>query len=488
MRATAGVAALGLAALFYFHLGAGLTLELTDEGHLANLSWRLAEGGLPHRDWQTLYPPSVFVLQGALLRWVGTDLAVLHAALTVAEVLIVLLVFGLARRVAGRPAALLAWVPLVIIWGTPLWIFDTPYPNHYATLCTLAALAILLASRGTARHAFAAGLCLGLATGFKQTTGVVAYCAVLWFFLYERAQLPTALRLDGTALALGRWVRGAAIAATAFLATAYLLRMPHAWTTAALLTPLLTTAALLARREWRQPPAPAQVANSLRQAAATTAGLAVAPGLVVVWYWRAGALAALASDTLVDLPQKFTWFTPFPTPSPGTWALGAGLVALWTALSTAPRRVGHAWVVAALIGVGLFAVGAGTASGLSSLGGSTIGAVSGLLALAIIVLVWATLPALFPLQAPGAGRAAADDRRPLALVLFAAAWSLLLLQPAADLLHVLMVSPIFAVLFAYHLDRLLASPTRRRAAAAGLFASALVAATAAPFALTLVRA
>lgn len=481
VTSAAGVAALGLAALLYFHLGAGFTLELTDEGHLTYLSWRLAQGGLPHRDWHTLYPPPVFVLQGALLRWVGTDLAVLHAALAVAKVAIVLLVFWLARQVAGRAAALLAWIILVAIWGTPLWIFDTPYPNHYATLCTLAALAALLAGRGAARYAFAAGLCLGLASAFKQTTGVLAYWGVLWFLLYERAGRPFAgPHLGGAALTLARWGRAAAIAASALFGAGYLLRMPHAWTTTVLLTPLLATAALLARREWRRPPAAAQVADSLRQAIAATAGATVAPGLVALWYWRAGALPALASDTLIDLPQKFSWFTPFAMPSLFTWAVGLGLAALWAALSTArPRLRRAAWAAAALIGVGLFAAAAGAAPRAGSLWGSPIGTVSSLLAIVIIALIWATLPALFRSDAPSAAGA---DQRALSLVLFTAAWSLLLLQPAADLLHVFMISPIFAVLFAYHLDRL-----QRRGAAALLFAVALAAATAAPFALTLVR-
>src|SRR5262245_48282692 len=168
--------ALELAALFalaagYFALGAPLTLEWTDEGQIVYPSWRVAQGAMPYRDFHHVYGPSLFYLNGALLRLFDADLAVVRASLVALRAAIAVLAYVLASRLATRPWALAAWLLTVAVFGAPWWIFNTPYANHYALACTCAGLLAYLAAPGTPRGAGWAGLCVGVAATFKQTNG-----------------------------------------------------------------------------------------------------------------------------------------------------------------------------------------------------------------------------------------------------------------------------------------------------------------------------
>src|SRR5512143_3310796 len=141
-----------------------LSLEWSDEGHIIYPAWRVAQGACPYLDFRQLYGPSTFFLNVLLFRWFGEDLAVIRAALVAVKLGVVLLVLALALRVASRPVAYLAAAFTVVLWATPWWLFNTPYPNHYALLLTLAGLEGFL--RLERRYALAclwAGLCYGLA-------------------------------------------------------------------------------------------------------------------------------------------------------------------------------------------------------------------------------------------------------------------------------------------------------------------------------------
>src|SRR4029453_5826679 len=73
--------ALVLAVAVYFAIGCTLSLEYIDEGQIISPSWLVSLGALPYRDFRHLYGPALFALNGALLRWVATDLLVIRISL-----------------------------------------------------------------------------------------------------------------------------------------------------------------------------------------------------------------------------------------------------------------------------------------------------------------------------------------------------------------------------------------------------------------------
>ncbi len=65
--------AVALVAGAWFWAGTWLTLEWVDQGQIVYGAWRVARGDLPYRDFDHLYGPSLFFLNGELLRWFGED-------------------------------------------------------------------------------------------------------------------------------------------------------------------------------------------------------------------------------------------------------------------------------------------------------------------------------------------------------------------------------------------------------------------------------
>src|SRR5262245_22878876 len=135
-----------VAAAAWFAVGAPLTLEWIDEGQIIYPIWRSAEGAVPYRDFGHAYWPGLFATNG-LLMWVfGENLAVVRAGLVVLKATIALLTYRLTCKLSPPWTAFMAWTFLLAIWGAPLWIFNTPYANHYALAAGLAMVLVLLGS------------------------------------------------------------------------------------------------------------------------------------------------------------------------------------------------------------------------------------------------------------------------------------------------------------------------------------------------------
>jgi hypothetical protein len=311
-------ALLAAAAAAWLAFGVHLGLELVDEGHIVYPTWRVAAGDLPYRDFQQLYGPSVFLLNGALLRVFGDDLAVVRASVLVVKLLLGTLVYVLARAVAGRGLALVVTAAFVVVWGTPIWLFNTPYANHYAL-----AVVVLLRDRARPlRAALVAGLLVGAAMTFKQTAGAFAAVVVALFVL-----APASDRRDPPWLRALWW---AAVAATALVVVAYLRDRTVA--TAVLTLPL---AGLVAVATWRggdtrDGGVRAQPVTSL----VAFAGGAVLPLVAYAAVFAAeGAFERFAADTLLDLPARVAWYVPLPWPNVGDWVgVGAFAAVLWLPL------------------------------------------------------------------------------------------------------------------------------------------------------------
>src|SRR5207249_791576 len=98
------LAALGGLAALYFHGTVMSTIELMDEGQVVYSSWRVAEGEMPYVGFHQLYGPSVFFVNGALLKLFGVDLRVIRLSLVALKALVAVLAYVRTRlaHVSGR--------------------------------------------------------------------------------------------------------------------------------------------------------------------------------------------------------------------------------------------------------------------------------------------------------------------------------------------------------------------------------------------------
>ncbi|MBX3025619.1 hypothetical protein KF840_12000 [bacterium] len=458
-----GPALLLVGAAAYFRLSLPFGLELADSGMILLPSRQVLDGAVPYRDFPHAYGPSLFYLNGVLLRLVGAELYGLRLAMLVVKLGTIAAVYLCARQVAAPAVALAAAALATVMWGAPWWLFHTPYANHFAlTLCLLGLWASLaLPARLTLRCAVA-GLCFGLAASFKQTSGLFALMALAVSLLLapgEGAGRPPAW-LAGI---LGRAIRWLTLAVAAVLAAAYLAPRSDAWTALVVGAPAAALLALAAHREWRGLlPVDDRAAGAAGVLA--TAAAAAAPLFAYAGYFAAqGALGAFAFDTLSGLPQRLEWFEPYFRPAWPAWVAAAGVIA---AVAAARRGRGAAWGGAALAAVAV--------CGAIAAGGFGWDAIwFGALALLVPAVVWGGLWALRSAAPPSA-----------ALVRFAAfgAISLLFLYPSGDFWHIAMAAPAFLPLAAGLGDRWLAGGRR----AAAIVGATTVLLLASPFVRSLV--
>ena len=447
-RALAALA-IGLAAALWFLGAIGATIGLTDEGQVVYPSWRVAEGEIPYVDFHHLYGPSLFFLNGALLRWLGADLHVVRLSLVVVKALVVVLVWVLGRRVAPAAATLVVCAFLVAVWGAPMWLFNAPYATYYATPLSLAGVLVASGGRGPGRW-LVSGLLVGVAATFKQTQGVFAFLSLVLFLVFAYPPAAGAGRDGRLVRRLAGLARLLALVAIPVLALAYMAGHLATGTALVLLLPIVAGAlGLLARdlRAW--PPGDAAVA-SLGPLLAASLGLLL-PALAYGWFYaRLGALPAVVFDTIHGLPERVAWFTPFPRVARRSVWLGA-IVGTSFAVLVAWRRSAR-WLALALAALAASAVGLFLAvRGRPWLGGPSIDDLLALLPwLPIVALATA---ALTPIRDDPAAGAPGATRDAVALLVFFGAASLLQLYPAADVPHGAMVLPAFLPLLAHALGR-----------------------------------
>jgi hypothetical protein len=417
------------AAAGWFAISARLTLEWIDEGQIVYPIWRTAAGAVPYREFGHAYWPALFVTNGLLLRVFGEDLAVLRAGLVVLKAVTALAVYYLARELARPWIALVAWSVLLAVWGAPLWLFNTPYANHYAlTLGLLAALVLLDARPRSPIPAACAGLLVGVAATFKHTTGAFVALAGLSFLASE-------LRPSGAR----RPVRGATLGGAALVVLLYASRSPHGWSTALLVAPVLASLARLAYGEQGG-------SRRLSDLGAFCVGAGtpvLACILLAAWL---GVLPALIRDTLTGLGVHMTWGAPLPAP---------GVVLVTTVATLAAGSLAVVWW---------------------RRGRSALAAAATVSAAAGVTWIWAVhrtpvpmmlhwLPVLATTLAVVAWWAGAPDTlgadargRAFRLLVLFAAFTLLNLHPGADLPHALMILPAVLPLAAWLADQLVDAP------------------------------
>lgn len=477
----------GLAALaaLYFSLTCTVTLEWNDEGQFIHDAWRVAEGGVPHRDFRHIYGPGAFVLNGLLLRLFGNDLLIIRGSLVVLKTVATVLAYLAARRICSPPFALLAFVSTVVVWGGPWWVFNAPYAGHYAlTLCLIGVLAFLRI--GGPAGGLVAGLCCGLAALFKQTTALFVVAALALIIVWDAT---SALRTN--APVAPRWtqaLRALVLLGVAAFFLVYLGAKGGLRNLLILSGPFLISAGWILTREVRGGAHAA--AGSFSVLCAVAAGMVVPLALCVAVYATMGLLDDLVTNTLTELPQVVRWFIPIPPVSRSAAALSVGVALALVALKRVAQQPAPALAMA---GVGLGTVGFATtgfvgpqplASYLQS--GSWIGDVFSLVYLIPFAAVYLALCSLMVSDARRVRGAPVGGAQPLQtiraqwlLTLFAAT-GLLNLYPGADFWHLVMAWPAFAAVIAWQAERLCRTDTR----VAGWTAAALagvVLVCAAPF-------
>ena len=458
-----GLAALGLVgvAVLYFARALPIGLELTETGMILYPSWRVAHGAVPYRDFVQLFGPSLFYANAAVLAIFGPKLIAVRWLVVGLKTIILALTYLCARRVAARGWALGCVIAVGLIWGTPWMLFITPYANHFALALCLAGVWLSFAppARLVSRSA-AAGLCFGLAATFKQTSGLFALMAFAWAVLLA----PTDQAVGGPRWLMGRGgalVRWTAIAASAALVAAYVAPHLTLWTVVALAAPVATMLAIVARREWAAPPAPARAAGA---AALLAAGAAAATPLLLyaLLFAAHGALGAFLFNTVHGLPERMRWFVPYVAPPWRVWATVAAALSGLAALRA--WRRGAPWTWGAVVAV---AAALPSAYYVATVPGGWAPIAFGAGVLLLPLVAWGGIGALVW----GATPTAAVAR----VATFAVA-SLLFLYPAGDAWHALMIAPAFMPLLAYQGERWLRVARPVRPGAPLALAAALVAA------------
>lgn len=165
------LAALGYGLVFY-----GRGLDIPDEGLLLHVAERLADGQVPYRDVYFIYTPGWLYLLAGLFRVFGTSLAIEHALRFAAHVALVLVVYGLAARLAWRPLAVAAAL-IVIASGV----------SSYRTLIGLVTMWTLMryAEMARARWLIASGLLVGVSYLVGQEIGVYTLGAALGYLVID---------------------------------------------------------------------------------------------------------------------------------------------------------------------------------------------------------------------------------------------------------------------------------------------------------------
>ena len=197
---TLGVAmAVGAAALYRLHpqtIGPGWYME---EGSILAYAERVLEGAVPHRDFLTFYGPGNLWLVAAAFELFGSDIRVERAVGLLYRIVTVVALFGLARRLGGLVAGVLAGlVAAVLLADEVVWAYAT-----YGSLA-LGIAGLALAASGAAlppgrrRHMvlFGSGIAAGLAAlvRFDFVPAIVVSALPLLAFLPTRGRIWSAGR------------------------------------------------------------------------------------------------------------------------------------------------------------------------------------------------------------------------------------------------------------------------------------------------------
>jgi len=161
-------------------------VSLLDEGAIAQMADQIRHGKPPYQNGVHLALPGIFYVTAALYATFGASLLVGRLMMVAAFTALVVLVYVLARSVAGRSAALAVGLVCVAyrIWAFPHWQMLSYAP--LAILLLVIAVAVLMTDTGQTRRRSIpwAGAICGIAIVFKQdSAGIGFVCLGLYVLL-----------------------------------------------------------------------------------------------------------------------------------------------------------------------------------------------------------------------------------------------------------------------------------------------------------------
>jgi Dolichyl-phosphate-mannose-protein mannosyltransferase len=185
-------------------------IDWSDEGFLAYGAVRVMEGQVPNRDFVSLQPPLSFYVAGGAFKVFGPSLATLRRLGLSIFVLMVLLIYALARSLVTPSLAFAAAFPAAIL-GLPYFNF-TPFAVWQGITASLAAALLYLHAGLTNRRwlAFPAGMLAAISIFLRHDQGI--YLAISILILAVALKFATNIVL---ARVLIFWFLGAAAVALA---------------------------------------------------------------------------------------------------------------------------------------------------------------------------------------------------------------------------------------------------------------------------------
>jgi len=148
---------------------------LSDEGYILQQSLDLLQGKVLYRDLDSFVMPGVWFVLAGLFSILEPGVLASRAAILLADLATLIVVYQLVARLADRRyavSAMAVWLALSV-WAFPAWTFT--FYSPFAILFTLWALERLFAWHGSGRlrDLFWVGIFYGLAICFKQNYGVL---------------------------------------------------------------------------------------------------------------------------------------------------------------------------------------------------------------------------------------------------------------------------------------------------------------------------
>lgn len=359
----AGRASSARALLFFWLVCAGYLLPFIDRGWIphdegthAQSAERVAQGELPHRDFDEGYTGGLSYLHAFGFTLFGTNLLSLRIVLYLSVLVFIPVVYAIARRAASPLVAGVVTLTCVA-WTVPNYFASMPswYNLFFATFGAYALLRHV--ETGGRRWLFLAGLWAGLSILVK-IVGLYDVAAVLLFLAYREQTLASAREPGGrrsVAFALFK----SAVGIVFVLLLLFVFRARHEpMDVLHFLLPGAALVALVIRSEWRE--GTGRSSDRLRELARLVVPFAAGAALPLlafaVPYLVSSSIGALFYGVFVRPQRQIeTAFLPFPS----AWTLLAAIpyatVLAFPRLGMPRRRAGAILAVAVLLGALLLA-------------------------------------------------------------------------------------------------------------------------------------
>lgn len=162
--------------LGYLAYGSTRGITVFDEGFICYQAERVSHGGIPYRDFWSVYGPGQFYLLAFFFKLFGTSLLVGRIYNVAVQWLIVLLSYGISRRLSG-PLGGLATCVTVAIWLQ----FDRTvlYPVVPALMFSLMAFLVTARFPASWHRNLLAGALMGCCALIRHDLGIYGFTALL---------------------------------------------------------------------------------------------------------------------------------------------------------------------------------------------------------------------------------------------------------------------------------------------------------------------